>query len=71
MLAELRRPAGTDELAGRLDLHRNGVRMRLERLEQAGLVVRERERKARGRPHDAWSIRPDAQPGGDPPTALC
>ena len=56
LLGELRRPAGTEELAKRLDLHPNGVRLHLERL-------------ARGRPRDAWSISPDAQPGGDPPTA--
>jgi predicted ArsR family transcriptional regulator len=69
LLVELRRPVGTDELASRLDLHRNGVRMHLERLAEAGLVVRERERQARGRPRDAWSVSPEAQPGGDPPTA--
>jgi predicted ArsR family transcriptional regulator len=69
LLGELRRPAGTEELAKRLDLHPNGVRLHLERLEEEGLVLRERERLARGRPRDAWSISPDAQPGGDPPTA--
>jgi predicted ArsR family transcriptional regulator len=69
LLGELRRPARTDELAGRLALHPNGVRLHLERLEDAGLVLRERERQGRGRPHDTWSISPDAQPGGDPPTA--
>jgi predicted ArsR family transcriptional regulator len=69
LLGELRRPAGTDELAQRLDLHPNGIRLHLERLEADGLVLRERERQARGRPRDTWSINPDAQPGGDPPTA--
>jgi predicted ArsR family transcriptional regulator len=69
LLSELRRPAGTDELARRLELHPNGVRLHLERLEEGGLVLRERERRARGRPRDAWSISPQAQPGGDPPTA--
>jgi predicted ArsR family transcriptional regulator len=69
LLAELRRPASTEELAERVGLHRNGVRMHLERLHEAGLVGRERERLARGRPRDAWTISPDAQPGGDPPTA--
>lgn len=69
LLAELRRPAGTDELARRLHLHPNGVRLHLERLRAAGLVLRTRERQARGRPRDTWSISPDAQPGGDPPTA--
>jgi predicted ArsR family transcriptional regulator len=71
LLAELRRPAGTDELARQLRLHPNGVRVHLERLETAGLVARARERvpNARGRPRDAWSISPDAEPGGAPPTA--
>ena len=68
-LNELRRAASTDELAEELGLHRNGVRMHLDRLADAGLVVRERERRPQGRPRDAWSINPDAQPGGDPPTA--
>jgi len=69
LLGGLRGPAGTDELARRLELHPNGVRLHLERLEEAGLVLRERERRARGRPRDTWSISPRAQPGGDPPTA--
>ena len=69
LLGELRRPAGTDELARRLELHPNGVRLHLERLQEGGLVLRERERQARGRPRDTWSISPQAQPGGDPPTA--
>jgi predicted ArsR family transcriptional regulator len=69
LLAELRRPAGTEELATRLDLHPNGVRVHLERLVDAGLVLRQRERRPRGRPRDTWSISPGARPGGDPPTA--
>jgi predicted ArsR family transcriptional regulator len=67
LLSELRRPASTEELADRLELHPNGVRMHLERLHDVGLVLRERERRARGRPRDAWVISPEAQPGGDPP----
>ncbi|HSD81778.1 MAG TPA: winged helix-turn-helix domain-containing protein, partial [Solirubrobacteraceae bacterium] len=69
LLGELRRPAGTAELAGRLGLHPNGVRMHLERLREAGLVERARARQPRGRPRDAWTIAPNARPGGDPPTA--
>ena len=69
LLGELRRPAHTEELAEHLGLHPNGVRTHLERLQDAGLVLRERERLARGRPRDTWVISPDAQPGGDPPTA--
>ena len=69
LLGELGRSATTDELAERLGLHANGVRLHLERLEQAGLVVRRRERIARGRPRDIWSVSASARPGGDPPTA--
>jgi predicted ArsR family transcriptional regulator len=69
LLAELQRPASTEELAERLGLHRNGVRNHLERLHEAGLVARERERRPRGRPRDSWSIDPQAGPSGDPPSA--
>ncbi|MBI5310590.1 MAG: helix-turn-helix domain-containing protein [Actinobacteria bacterium] len=69
MLAELRRPAPTDEIADELGLHPNGVRIHLERMQSAGLVERRRERQARGRPRDIWSVSPGALPGGDPPTA--
>jgi predicted ArsR family transcriptional regulator len=68
LLNELRRPVSTEELAEHLGLHPNGVRTHLERLHEVGLVSRERERLARGRPRDAWAISPEAQPGGDPPT---
>lgn len=67
-LAELRRPAGTEELAELLSLHRNGVRVHLDRLRAAGLVTRERPRRARGRPRDMWAIAPGARPGGEPPS---
>ena len=67
--SELRRPAGTVELAERLDLRPNGVRVHLDRLERAGLVARDRARQARGRPRDAWTIAPDARPGGESPRA--
>lgn len=69
LLGELKRPAGTVELAERLDLHPNGVRAHLERMEQAGLVARGRARQARGRPRDAWTIASDARPGGESPRA--
>ena len=68
LLRDLRRPAGTEELAERLGLHPNGVRLHLERLRKASLVVRERTRQSRGRPRDMWVIAPDAQPTGEPPT---
>lgn len=68
MLADLRRPTGTAELADRLGLHPNGVRIHLERMEDAGLVARARETRGRGRPRDAWVIAPGAEPGGRAPT---
>ena len=68
LLGELRRPAGTEELAQRLGLHPNGVRVHLERLLTAGLVTRERIRQTRGRPRDMWVIAPGARPGGDAPS---
>jgi predicted ArsR family transcriptional regulator len=67
LLGGLKRAAGTVELAERLDLHPNGVRAHLERMEEAGLVRRERAQQARGRPRDAWTIAADARPGGEPP----
>lgn len=69
LLGELRRPAGTVELAERLGMHPNGVRMHLERLQEAGLIARGRAPQPRGRPRDAWTIAADARPGGDAPSA--
>jgi predicted ArsR family transcriptional regulator len=68
-LSELKRPTSTEELAGLLGLHPNGVRLHLERMAEARLLVRERARHGRGRPRDMWAISADAQPGGDPPSA--
>lgn len=68
LLAELRRPAGTAELAERLNLHPNGVRIHLERMEQVGLLQRAHVHHRRGRPADAWTIAPDAAPGGHSPS---
>src|SRR3954452_10208627 len=69
VLSDLRRPAGTEELAGRLELHPNGVRAHLARLREAGLVRRGRTRQGPGRPRDMWLIAADARAGGDPPSA--
>jgi predicted ArsR family transcriptional regulator len=69
MLSELKRPAGTVELADRLELHPNGVRLHLERMLEAGLVERSRPRRSVGRPRDAWAIAPGARPGGRRPSA--
>jgi predicted ArsR family transcriptional regulator len=68
LLADRARPASTEDLARELDLHVNGVRGHLERLREAGLVDRAREPRGRGRPRDIWSIRADANPGGEPPS---
>jgi predicted ArsR family transcriptional regulator len=69
LLGELGRPADTAELAQDLGLHPNGVRIHLERLERAGLLVRDRAHQARGRPRDVWRVAPDARPGGQAPRA--
>jgi predicted ArsR family transcriptional regulator len=69
LLGELKRPATTAELAERLELHPNGVRLHLERLERAALVERANLRRGPGRPPDAWTIAADARPGGEPPRA--
>ncbi len=69
VLSELKRRAGTVELAERLELHPNGVRVHLERLAEQGLVERARPRSPRGRPPDAWTIARGARPGGRAPHA--
>jgi predicted ArsR family transcriptional regulator len=69
LLGELGRPVTITELAERVELHPNGVRLHLERLEQAGLVQRARARTKRGRPPHGWTIAPGARPGGHPPSA--
>src|ERR1035438_2408073 len=48
LLGELKRAAGTVELAERLDLHPNGVRSHLERMEEAGRGGRGRAPRAPG-----------------------
>jgi predicted ArsR family transcriptional regulator len=68
LLSDLGRAAGTDELAERLQLHPNGVRVHLDILENGGLVDRERVRQSRGRPRDQWTISPTALPGGRSPS---
>ena len=69
LLGELKRPASTAELAERIGLHPNGVRLHLERLKQSGLIERARMRSQRGRPPDGWTIAADARPAGEPPRA--
>lgn len=67
-LVEHRVAAGTEELAGALGLHPNGVRRHLELLHEAGLVERRRSRGERGRPGDRWLVAAGAQPGGERPS---
>lgn len=69
LLGELKRSATTAELAERVELHPNGVRLHLERLEQAGLIERTHPRRGPGRPPDTWAIAAGARPGGEPPSA--
>jgi predicted ArsR family transcriptional regulator len=69
LLVALRRPATTDELAERLGRHPNGVRVHLDRLLSAGLLVRTRVPASRGQPRDRWSVHPDAEPGD--PERVC
>jgi predicted ArsR family transcriptional regulator len=69
LLLELRRPVSTEELAERLDLHPNGVRVHLDRLRDQGVVARERERRPRGRPRDMWLVSPNATPAAGQTTA--
>jgi predicted ArsR family transcriptional regulator len=67
-LVNHRTAVGTEELAGRLGLHPNGVRRHLERLRAAGLVERRRSSGRRGRPGDRWLVAPGAHPGGERPS---
>ena len=66
-LAQLSRPATTQELAERVGRHHNSVRVQLGRLVDAGLLERRVVAQRRGRPRDVWTIAPDARPGGQSP----
>lgn len=67
LLANARRPMGVEELAEALDLHPNGARFHLERLQEDGLIERAKVAGARGRPRFEWAVAPGATPGGAPP----
>lgn len=69
LLRELREPMSTADLATKLDLHPNGVRLHLDRMAEVGIVVRSTEQRGRGRPRDMWSVAPDFAESPDPPTA--
>ena len=60
-------PLDTATLARRLDLHPNGVRDQLRRLEARGAVERRLEHGAIGRPRDVWSLAPRAIAEADRP----
>src|SRR5262249_31411824 len=47
----------------------NGVRIHLQRMRDAGLLVHRRVAQPRGRPRDEWAIAPAARPGGVAPHA--
>lgn len=68
-LVEWRGPAQTDEIAGHLGLHPNGVRRHLERLEEGGFVNRDQTREGQGRPRDVWTVSPGVHPSGRRPRA--
>lgn len=69
LLRDLRRPAGTAELAKRAAMHPNSVRLHLGRLSEAGLVERRTVRGLRGRPHHEWRITPRGMAAGTSPDA--
>jgi predicted ArsR family transcriptional regulator len=68
-LAELRRPATTQELAALVGRHPNTVRVQLQRLSDAGLLERRRAAQRRGRPRQEWAIAANARPTGQRPQA--
>ena len=69
ILGQTEAAASTEELAEQLGLHPNGIRAHLQRMREAGVVVRHRVPRPRGRPRDEWELAPTARPGGDPPSA--
>ncbi len=69
LLRELGKPVATADLAKKLDLHPNGVRLHLERMVEAGVVERITEHRKRGRPRDTWCVAADAEASADLPTA--
>ena len=63
-LAQLRRPATTQELAARVGRHPNTVRVQLQRLCDVGLLERRDASQPRGRPRQEWVIAATARPAG-------
>ena len=60
LLRDRAAPVGTEELATMLGLHPSGVRLHLERMRAAGLLVRERTVQPRGRPRNSWRLSAEA-----------
>jgi len=69
LLCSIGETASTDELASRMGRHPNGIRLHLQRLQEAGLVTLDRQVRGRGRPRDVWSVDPSAKPDRPNPTA--
>jgi len=65
-IAELGRPASTEELASELGLHVNGVRRHLRRLADSGLIEHRRTPRGPGRPRDEWKAAPGVVAEGMP-----
>jgi predicted ArsR family transcriptional regulator len=68
-LADLRRPASTQEMASLVGRHPNTVRVQLARLAAAGLLESRTVSQARGRPRQEWAVAPLARPAGERPQA--
>lgn len=62
-------PLDTATMARRLDLHPNGIRVQLRRLERSGLVTGEPAQGAVGRPPILWRLTPQAVAQADRPYA--
>lgn len=60
-------PRDTATLARELELHPNGVRLQLRRLERAGVVERSAASDGVGRPRDVWRLTPRAVAQADRP----
>jgi predicted ArsR family transcriptional regulator len=67
LLAEMRRPATSEELSRLTGRHANTVRVQLRRLADAGLIERTSLREGPGRPRHVWVVAPGREPAGLPP----
>jgi predicted ArsR family transcriptional regulator len=61
LVAQAQQPLSTTEIADRLDLHTNTVRLHLEKMREAGLVLVSTDRHGSvGRPQHRWATVPQA-----------